>query len=159
MFNVTLDYYGSEQESMDWDAFEKLWPGEVQRNEGIGSVGWTERGPFRMTSAEIEALLLTGAHLSLTPYKNTMFVPISDSPPLNRGDIAKEAARGNVTNTHIPNVGLLAIDEVIWLENACTELLQEALDTGWRILAVCPPNAQRRPDYILGRSKASVTED
>lgn len=23
----------------------------------------------------------------------------------------------------------------------------------WRILAVCPPNAQRRPDYILSRRK------
>ena len=27
------------------------------------------------------------------------------------------------------------------------------LDDGWRILAICPPNSQRRPDYILGRSR------
>lgn len=27
------------------------------------------------------------------------------------------------------------------------------LDAGWRILAVCPQPDQRRPDYILGRTK------
>lgn len=53
----------------------------------------------------------------------------------------------------IPNIGLLAIDEVTWVEDACTQSLQRKLDDGWRILAVCPPNGQRRPDYILGRTK------
>lgn len=54
----------------------------------------------------------------------------------------------------IPNLALLMIDEVTWLEDECTERLQEKLDEGWRILAVCPPNSQRRPDYILGRTKS-----
>lgn len=53
----------------------------------------------------------------------------------------------------VPHVGLLAIDEVEVLEDCCTENLQGRLDTGWRILCVCPPNAARRPDYILGRTK------
>lgn len=62
------------------------------------------------------------------------------------------------THTHIhvaiPNVGLLMVDEVRLLEDACTDRLQELLDDRWRILAVCPPAAQRRPDYILGRTRS-----
>lgn len=57
-------------------------------------------------------------------------------------------------HVHIPNVGLLLMDEVDVIEDACTEELQKHLDLGWRILCVCPPNSQRRPDYILGRAKA-----
>jgi hypothetical protein len=37
------------------------------------------------------------------------------------------------------------------LDDACTDDVQRHLDEGWKILAVCPPNSQRRPDYILGR--------
>lgn len=61
---------------------------------------------------------------------------------------------GQPVHVHIPNVGLLSVTEVTWLEDCCTEKLQEHLDKGWRILAVCPPNCQRRPDYILGRAKS-----
>lgn len=57
---------------------------------------------------------------------------------------------------HVPNIGLLSMTEVTWLEDACTEVLQSHLDEGWRILAVCPPNCQRRPDYILGRAKSTA---
>lgn len=53
----------------------------------------------------------------------------------------------------VPHVGLLAMNEVLLEENCCTDRLQSKLDDGWRILCVCPPNAARRPDYILGRTK------
>ena len=52
----------------------------------------------------------------------------------------------------IPAIGLLMVDEVEAVENPCTDALQGYLKEGWRIIAVCPPDAQRRPDYILGRS-------
>lgn len=55
-------------------------------------------------------------------------------------------------NIALPNIGLLSINEVTWLEDACTEALQNELDKGWRILAVCPPNGTRRPTYIIGRT-------
>lgn len=54
----------------------------------------------------------------------------------------------------IPHIGLLAMDEVQVLEDCCTDVLQKNLDFGWRILCVCPPNAARRPDYIMGRTRA-----
>lgn len=52
----------------------------------------------------------------------------------------------------IPNVGLLSIRAVKVCEDYCTDRLQQELDNGWNIIAVCPPNAARRPDYVLGRS-------
>jgi hypothetical protein len=68
---------------------------------------------------------------------------------------AAKSPEGSVTNINIalPNIGLLVIDEVTWMNDACTEDLQAKLDSGWRILAICPPNGTRRPDYILGRTK------
>lgn len=61
------------------------------------------------------------------------------------------ALGGKVMSIHVPNIGLIAFNEVAVLEDACTYDLQDRLDTGWRICAVCSPNGQRRPDYILGR--------
>jgi len=55
----------------------------------------------------------------------------------------------------VPPIGLLTINEVEVLTDACTDALQQHLDDGWRILCVCPPNAQRRPDYVIGRTKSS----
>lgn len=69
-----------------------------------------------------------------------------------RGSVNTEQyAAGAAVTIAIPDQALLKIDKVTWLEDACTEELQQHLDDGWRILAVCPPNAQRRPDYILGK--------
>jgi acylphosphatase len=57
------------------------------------------------------------------------------------------------TKTNCPPTDrhLLSITETKLLENACTDLLQENLTEGWRILTVCP-QPQRRPDYVLGRA-------
>ena len=61
-------------------------------------------------------------------------------------------AAGSIINVHIPNIGLLAINEVTVQNDCCTDHLQEMLNEGWRIIAVCPPNSVRRPDYVLGRT-------
>lgn len=67
----------------------------------------------------------------------------------------KESVIGNpnVTHVHIPNIGLLMINEVTVLYDCCTDELQRHLNQEWRILAVCPPNGTRRPDYVIGRTK------
>ncbi len=61
-------------------------------------------------------------------------------------------------HVHVPNIGLLQVDEVTNLDDACTDELAKFLDSGWRILCVCPPNNQRRPDYILGRTKSDRSQ-
>lgn len=53
----------------------------------------------------------------------------------------------------VPGLGLLAIGEVMVRNDHCTEELQKDLENGWRILAICVQPDQRRPDYILGRTK------
>lgn len=52
---------------------------------------------------------------------------------------------------HIPGNALTVYNKTQLLEDCCTDHLQEELDQGWRIIAVCPQPDQRRPDYILGR--------
>lgn len=58
---------------------------------------------------------------------------------------------GLIAQVHIPNNNLFNVSEVMVEVDACTDSIQDKLDLGWRILCVCPPNAQRRPDYIMGR--------
>ena len=61
--------------------------------------------------------------------------------------------QGTAVQIAVPDMALMYIDEVCVETDFCTDALQSMLDDGWRILAVCPPNSQRRPDYILGRRK------
>ena len=82
-----------------------------------------------------------------------MIVGLNEKILAPHGIAKYEGSIANVTHVHIPNIGLLTIDEVSYLEDCCTDSLQRELDSGWRILAVCPPNGTRRPDYILGRTK------
>lgn len=57
----------------------------------------------------------------------------------------------HLTQISLANVGLLEVQFVTVIEDACTDALQGMLDDGWRILAVCPPKDSRRPSYVLGR--------
>lgn len=68
---------------------------------------------------------------------------------------AEKALAGGIVQVHIPDFSIMFINEVTHLNDCCTDELQSHLNEGWRILAVCPPNAQRRPDYILGRRKVT----
>lgn len=86
--------------------------------------------------------------------ENCMLVKLQDRLKrleLEVEDGAEAHLRGGVVQIHIPDMVLMAINEVTWLDDVCTETVQGMLDKGWRILAICLPNAARRPDYILGR--------
>lgn len=52
---------------------------------------------------------------------------------------------------HMPGHALAMYNEVMLLEDSCTDALQSNLNKGWRIIAACPQPDSRRPDYILGR--------
>ena len=54
-------------------------------------------------------------------------------------------------NVHMPGQALSLYNDVLLLEDSCTDVLSEHLSKGWRIVAACPQPDQRRPDYILGR--------
>ncbi len=113
-------------------------PDEEQR---FLSYAWP---PETLIDLETDGRWLTEAGITfeIKKFKGTM--PIKG--------IAPDGAIHNVY-VQVPHVGLLAIDEVEVEEDCCTDRLQRRLIEGWRILCVCPPNAARRPDYILGRTQ------
>lgn len=56
----------------------------------------------------------------------------------------------NKLEIHQPNMPLFTYNNFIHLDNCCTEVLQEHINKGYRVVAICPQPDQRRPDYILG---------
>jgi hypothetical protein len=62
-------------------------------------------------------------------------------------------------NIHVPNLGLLNVNKMAYATDYCTEMLQERLLQGWRLIAVCPQPDQRRPDYILGMHVDELDEN
>lgn len=55
------------------------------------------------------------------------------------------------TRVAMPEWFIAHIRTVDVLVNCCTDRLQEELNDGWHILAICPQPGQRRPDYIVGK--------
>lgn len=53
---------------------------------------------------------------------------------------------------------LFSVDEVDVLEDCCTDDLRDNLKDGWRILSICGAYKQRRPDYIIGRTKTEAPQ-
>lgn len=102
-------------------------------------------GEILMDDAEAAVLTAVGIELSVSRIKG-----LSGPPPESW-----KAGGGPVTHVSVANIGLFAVRRVEVLENACTYDLQSWLNRGWRLLAVCPPNDQRRPDYILGHTEAA----
>lgn len=54
------------------------------------------------------------------------------------------------TQSAISGPVLHAFNDLMLCENCCTDNLQNLLNDGWRMIAVCPQES-RRPDYVLGR--------
>lgn len=118
--------------------------------------GYSVGGTFELDDV-IPALAELGIEATIKNFSNSMMIGtrekiahLETEQKLLRQQIAQD---GMLIQIHVPNVGLYTVDEVEVLDDACTDSLQARLDDGWRILCVCPPNGQRRPDYILGRTK------
>lgn len=56
-----------------------------------------------------------------------------------------------MTRAAMPEWFVAHIKKIEVCTDYCTVALQDDLDDGWHILAICPQPGQRRPDYILGR--------
>lgn len=56
-----------------------------------------------------------------------------------------------VCQVHMPGQAMATFNDVMLLTDSCSDVLQESLAKGWRIIAACPQPDQRRPDYVLGR--------
>lgn len=96
------------------------------------------------TQELVDKLVECGAKPQLERVKGISYA--APAPPTP----AAQAVNHSTTVISVANHNLFEVSKVTWLENACTEELQRMLDAGWRILAVCPSNDARRPDYVLG---------
>lgn len=64
----------------------------------------------------------------------------------------KESGATQTISIHLPSNELMAVKEVTWEEDFCTESLQRKLEAGWKIISAIPRPGQRRPDYVLGKN-------
>lgn len=155
MINVALSHYefGAIWENLDWPAFAALWP--LAPDEKPAGAYHLDGGPCRLSDEEIVGLTALGVPLVVKPLPGMMVVKMQDRAKWDH-DVKPQAIRdGSAISIAVPDLGLMYIDEVRVEEDYCTDMLQGDLDDGWRILAICPPNAARRPDYILGRRKVT----
>lgn len=157
MINYSIDMYGSGgkdwYESLNWEEFKKFWP--LAQEEKPENYWGLQSGPCRLKEEEVTGLVSIGVKLTVEPLPGAMIVKMQDrhkweyntkvSPDLINSGAAVHIA--------VPDMPLMMVNDVEVLEDCCTNVLQGYLDEGWRIIAVCPPNAQRRPDYIVGRTK------
>ncbi len=85
--------------------------------------------------------------IDMTKVMPEMFTRIEDK---QTAVVQKSDTYNSHCEVHIPGSALSLYNDTLLLEDCCTDALQSELDNGWRIIACCP-QAQRRPDYILGR--------
>jgi hypothetical protein len=156
---LRINIWTSEWEKVNEESYQKLRQSIPQLPLEKKEVSYQT---FYVDDNGLRALANLGLDVSLTEdhNANTMLVKLQDrisalAEELGglKENIPTLCSRGAAVQISIPDLGLLQIDEVTHLDDACTNELQKLLNEGWRILAVCPPNAQRRPDYILGRRK------
>lgn len=138
-----------------WPKMQKYWPLATDTEPPTSMYGLA--GPCRITTTEAMELTKLGIELSVQPLPGAMVTKMQDDPAKyweygSRIDPI-DVEQGRAVQITVPDMALIYIDEVTNLDDLCTDELQRYLDEGWRILAVCPPNSQRRPDYILGRRK------
>lgn len=161
--SVTKECYTEEQ----WHFIFYNWPmSHADKKEADGftraynsSETWLLRSLFpktRMTYHEAQAFTDRGIALNIEATPSMMLTKMKGNYHGIEEPTPADIALGRVVILALPDIGLLTIDEVTWLDDACTEELQRKLDEGWRILAVCPPNAQQRPDYTLGRQRSKA---
>jgi hypothetical protein len=133
--------------------FKAHWPlatGDIDPERAYN----IQTGPTRLTEEEAAVLMGIGCKLQIKPLPGAMISKMQDRAKWDYSmePTAEHLRKGEAVQIAIPDLGLLQIREVTVEEDCCTHHLQGMLDDGWRILAVCPPNAARRPDYILGRT-------
>lgn len=156
MINVEIESYWDEKwwETINWEELQKVWPLATGEEKPKNAYGLT--GPCRVTYDEATALAQMGVKLKVVPLPGMMVTKMKDRHLWEYGNTVtpEDVTTGNAIQIAVADLPLMYIDEVCVETDFCTEALQEMLNDGWRILAVCPPNSQRRPDYILGRRKS-----
>jgi hypothetical protein len=146
--NLSLANYASKPTEEQWDALKTLFPDYRERdlptywgNESITADIETVMVVISGKGFKVEVEVFS-PHNMLTKLKDKYDHELEQT---------ENYLKGHITHIHVPNMALLTYNEITNLDDSCTDEIQRMLNDRWRIIAVCPPNAQRRPDYILGR--------
>ena len=147
-----------EMTQEQWVEFVNAWPlqqkiRELAREKAPEDRYYAISGdPIRMDYQEAAYMQLQfGVKVDVESWDGAMITKMK-GPEVRYGEpSATDLMSGRAVQIAIPDLDLMRIREVTNLDDCCTDELQKHLEEGWRILAVCPPNAKRRPDYILGR--------
>jgi hypothetical protein len=154
-FRVKFNRWDTKRlEDLDIEKFRALWPDapEMEPDQELDSWLYTFSDTAIIPAGNIQELLNMGVKVELAATTGNMFIKRLNDLFSDRGyGMLEHAQNGNVMQVHIPNEYLYRINEVEVLDDCCTDRLREYLDDGWRIICVCPPNSQRRPDYVIGR--------
>lgn len=135
---------------------------------------------FRKLSAE-EQDILKGAIPKMTfsedgfpSFWGKEILTLDDAVPLLRKELIKvtdvhrtseriptlaQNPTTQIINIVAKSLPVTSVNRVKVLEDCCTDTLQEHLDKDWRIVAVCPQEGRRRPDYVIGRVGGSEAEE
>lgn len=146
MIKLTIDWWKlcamAKGKPDDYELLRKIKPEMPELKEALESKGWYN----------FEAFVNDPSDLPEFMYASATWEPIRPLKLMVDGRISSTAVAQAlaVAQVHLPGNELLRIREVLAKEDCCTETLQECLNAGWKIIAVCP-QPSRRPDYILGK--------
>lgn len=129
-----LKYFGSEQLTMAFEDFVNI-RFEYPDNYKLRS---DRQFKIKVSQPQADMFKLIEAHTELM---NKQFKQLSE---FSTQTFNEKCGVPNYDGT------MLRINQVMLLENCCSDELQETIAQGWRIIAVSPQPDQRRPDYIMG---------
>lgn len=150
IYTVSLDWEHQKLSSAQLEELNQTALSEPQaykQDDGTHHV----YGIFVVDDAGLAQLACKGLRVNI---QRTRAVNAPAAPAIAQRESGAFNAKVQV---HVAGLGLLNVTEVENHNDCCTDYLQTKLADGWRILAVCVQPDQRRPDYILGRSKGVVT--
>ena len=147
------DAYASLRRGLTATQSEMKLPAEQWVKPAEGEP-WASDTPWHhealMDTAELQVWTDAGIQITIRKVRGLVYLQPEPASPFPTQ--AKDLLSGpTIVNVSVPGgFGLWQVQSVSILEDACTDALQDTLDNGWRILAVCPPNDRRRPTYIMG---------
>ena len=92
---------------------------------------WYPSGNVLVDEDELENLTKKGFEPTLKKVKGVGY----SAGSLTEGQLKQPF----VSLISVANVGLFSVQKIIYIEDACTDSIQDMLNDGWRIVAVCPP--------------------
>ena len=135
-----------------------VWKPEPAREEGAEpSDAWVryQEGYRELKSYNTCLVGVTESQLKFFSgwkFERVVSVGIRDIVPIQPQTVLNQRV-----HVAVPGAELLKVDTVHVKENCCTDQLNDLLQNGWRILAVCVQPDQRRPDYVLGKTTKTDT--